>query len=176
MEWLFNNIRMRARLPADLQGLLPSGTTSNEALHAEINSWFRQTQRIHQSTLRLKFRVLGIAKLLAHTCAMYRPTARQVVAGAVLARASARSLWGARAWHAWCRELRGGTGVRKPDLPMAAQREDQAERCRAWTAERTTAAPVPRPRKRTAFARERAGNFRKGGVKNTVFRRPARSQ
>ena len=24
--------------------LLPAGTTSNEALHAEINNWFRQTQ------------------------------------------------------------------------------------------------------------------------------------
>jgi hypothetical protein len=31
--------------------LLPAGTTSNEALHAEINNWFRQTQvRISEDT------------------------------------------------------------------------------------------------------------------------------
>jgi hypothetical protein len=27
---------------------LPSGTTSNEALHHEVNAWFRETPRMHQ--------------------------------------------------------------------------------------------------------------------------------
>jgi hypothetical protein len=31
-------------MPIDRLSLLPTGTTSNEALHAEINSWLRQTQ------------------------------------------------------------------------------------------------------------------------------------
>eukprot|EP00438_Fugacium_kawagutii_P009806 Skav233854 [mRNA] locus=scaffold2551:141782:143090:+ [translate_table: standard] len=38
-EWLLNNLRYRQFLSAPVRGLLPSGTTSNEALHAEINSW-----------------------------------------------------------------------------------------------------------------------------------------
>ena len=40
---------LRARL-----ALLPIGATFNEALHHEINTWFRETQKLHQSTLTLK--------------------------------------------------------------------------------------------------------------------------
>eukprot|EP00435_Cladocopium_sp_Y103_P014108 s4470_g3.t1 len=58
LEWLFNNIRIRAKLSVAEKILLPVGTTSNESLHAEINGWFRQTQSIHQSTLKLKLGIL----------------------------------------------------------------------------------------------------------------------
>ena len=45
MEWLFNNLRYRQGLSSSVRSLLPSGTTGNEALHAELNSWFRQESR-----------------------------------------------------------------------------------------------------------------------------------
>ena len=64
MERLFNNLRFRHPLP-NVRLLLPSGATSNEALHAETNCWFRQIQRMHRSTLSLK--------LLQEICKAYQP-------------------------------------------------------------------------------------------------------
>lgn len=42
-EWLclMNNLRARHSMDASARALLPAGTTSNEALHAEINAWSR---------------------------------------------------------------------------------------------------------------------------------------
>lgn len=48
LEWQLNNYRVRMRFRADRLSLLPSGTSSNEALHAELNNWFRQHVRLHQ--------------------------------------------------------------------------------------------------------------------------------
>jgi len=50
VEWYFNNIRLKYMISPSKHGLLPVGTTSNEALHAEINGWFRQTVAMHQET------------------------------------------------------------------------------------------------------------------------------
>ena len=44
LEWYFNNLRIRHAMRPTRLALLPSGTGSNEALRAEINGWFRQTQ------------------------------------------------------------------------------------------------------------------------------------
>ena len=55
--WLFNNQRVRHALSPLQRALLPSGTTSNEALHSEINSWTRSTHEVHRSTLKLKLRL-----------------------------------------------------------------------------------------------------------------------
>ncbi len=44
IEWYLNNTRQRHSMCIERLSLLPTGTTSNEALHAEINAWFRQTQ------------------------------------------------------------------------------------------------------------------------------------
>ena len=38
--------------------LLPSGATSNESLHAEINSWTRVNREVHRSTLHLKLNIV----------------------------------------------------------------------------------------------------------------------
>jgi len=48
LEWYFNNIRTRYLISSSRLSLLPTGTTSNESLHAEINGWFRQTVAMHQ--------------------------------------------------------------------------------------------------------------------------------
>ena len=39
-EWYLNNTRLRLRIPQAWHSLIPSGTTSNESLHAEVNNWF----------------------------------------------------------------------------------------------------------------------------------------
>ena len=42
IQWLFNDTRYRHACKMSQICLLPSGTTSNESLHHEINSWFRE--------------------------------------------------------------------------------------------------------------------------------------
>lgn len=104
LEWLFNNLRFKHSLTPSQQLLLPSGTTSNEALHAEINNWFRQIQAIHRSTLRLKLQVVVHAKLLSHTAALYNPTARQMPGAHVLSRRLGKPLWSKAEWLKHCEE------------------------------------------------------------------------
>ena len=84
IEWYANNIRARWSLPQDVLQLLPSGTTSNEALHAELKSFFKQTQLLHQSTLLLKLRVILLMKILPHTRALTQPTLRKCELGCCL--------------------------------------------------------------------------------------------
>jgi len=40
-QWLFNNLRLLHALPERARSLVASGTTANEAFHAEINGWTR---------------------------------------------------------------------------------------------------------------------------------------
>ena len=58
LEWLFNNQRARHAMSNSQIALLPSGTTSNESLHAEINSWTRVNREVHRSTLHLKLNIV----------------------------------------------------------------------------------------------------------------------
>ena len=43
VQWLFNDTRYRHSVDRETLVLLPSGTTSNESLHHELNHWFRET-------------------------------------------------------------------------------------------------------------------------------------
>ena len=44
VEWLFNAMRYNHGLPDSLRIFRPVGTTSNEALHYEMNNAFRRVQ------------------------------------------------------------------------------------------------------------------------------------
>lgn len=177
IEWLLNNTRVRYLVRPSRHALLPNGTASNEALHSEINSWFRQTRQIHKATLILKFGILTIAKQLPHEAALARPTTQQVPSSVVLCRAATRALWTDKGWRAWCRKLHGGAVVRKADLPLDQEKRQQAEAVRQWMRRRPAAAPVKvAPRKRTAFTLRREHSVLSSGVKNTVFRKPASCQ
>lgn len=77
MEWLFNNLRVRHSMSAEDVALLPSGTSSNESLHAEINAWTKPIRSLHQSTLRMKCEIMQFGKVLAHHVASCFPTVRQ---------------------------------------------------------------------------------------------------
>jgi hypothetical protein len=175
LQWLFNNIRMRHAMDRRMLGLLPSGTTSNEALHFEINSWFKQTQSVHKATLRLKLLVMGTAKLISHDAAMRFPTARQVAPAVVLARCVTRPVWSCTEWKRWCSQLDGRKRKAKALLPMQADRETDIAIVKGWV-QRKPASAYKRPAadpartKRTPFNRKRVGSFRKGGTKNTCYR------
>ena len=90
-DWYFNNLRMRHLIEPSRLSLLPIGTTSNEALHHEINNWFREMQKIHKATLCLKS-IMHLAKLLSHNTALYRPATRQMSEWEILSRSSSRVL------------------------------------------------------------------------------------
>ena len=72
--YYFNNIRCRHSIQQRRISLLPSGTSSNEALNAEINKWFNTAGAMYLSTLRMSTRVFATAKIIVHGLAMYDPT------------------------------------------------------------------------------------------------------
>ena len=61
--------------------LLPSGTTSNEALHYETNRCFKETQELHLTSLQQKLDILQLGKLLSHNRAFCHHTTKQVQHG-----------------------------------------------------------------------------------------------
>ncbi|CAJ1441782.1 unnamed protein product [Effrenium voratum] len=167
LEWLFNNLRLRTSMTSAALVLLPSGTTGNEALHAELNAAFRQVQQLHRSTLQLKLNILHLAKLLPHHVALHSPTAKQMPAGHVLARRVGTPLWTTRMWSSWVAEQHASGAVGRCSLPLAAQRQMEQE---AIQAARGLKRPAAGMRKRTPFTLERAPGASAAGVR---FRRPA---
>jgi hypothetical protein len=137
VEWLLNNIRVRCLVDPARLSLLSSGTTSNEALHSEINNWFRQAQQMHRSTLALKLQILSLGKLISHNSALYRPTTRQIRSNLVLARALSKEVWSTADWRKWCRQLVTPQGRnRKAALPLQQQRNTEVTAVREWVAKR----------------------------------------
>ena len=160
-------------MPASVLMLLPSGTMSNESLHREINSWFRQVQRIHKASLALKLDVLGLAKAMVHDRAMAWPTARQMSADMVLARSVAHRMWTPKSWRAWCRTLQrsDGSAKNKAVLPIHSERQAQADAVRKWVFQRPAVAKRPSgDTRRTALTRPREHLIVRGGVKDTPYR------
>ena len=110
MQWYFNNLRLRHWLPEKMLALLGSGTSVNEAMNHEINTWFRNQPEIYSSTVELQLRVGALGKLQAHNCAMYSPTLRQIRPANVLARGTSTFSFSDQAWRRFCREQRYGWG------------------------------------------------------------------
>ena len=112
LEWLFNNIRLRRRVPPAMLSLLGSGTSPNESLHKELNTWFKNQTELYSSTLGLQLEVVHIGKLVTHNAAMYRPTLRQLRQDTVLRFAAASVKVDAAEWRAFCRSgMDGGKCV-----------------------------------------------------------------
>ena len=159
LEWLFNNLRYRQFLPHRVRLLLPSGTTANEALHAEINSWYRQTQQMHRSTLVQKLQIQQLGKLLAHNIALHSPTAKQTPSSHVLSQRVGNPLWSAKTWQS-------DMAQQASTLPLKARRKTEKELVAEAAKKRPAAAPRPKARaKRTPFTLERKPGLLRSGVR-----------
>ena len=161
--WFANNMQARCKLPARFHAMLPSGTTSNEALHSEVKAWFRQTQAMHRSTLQLKLQILLLGKSLPHYLALRRPTLRQVDSGVLLARAAACSIWSAKTWQMFA------ATCQKAILPLSRKRTQEALQAKREALKRP-ASIKRRPgsssmRRRTPFNKPRKSSLRLMGKK-----------
>ncbi len=165
LQWMMNAIRFRHSAPKRMLTLLASGTTSNEALHAEINRWFDRSQAMHQATLVLKLHILKVGKLIAHNQALYRPASKQMDQGVVLARKlGSMRLWSTRTWHAWCKSMVQRRGLLQKAKPSLAV-EVAAQRRLLKTYKRPASAILKRP----ASAPPLPPKAAKGVTKRTPF-------
>ena len=167
VEWLFNNLRFRTSLPATDRSLLPTGTTSNEALHAELNNIFRQVQQMHRTTLHLKLSIIRLAKLMTHNSALYSPTCQQLPGSQILVRQVGLPLWTTQAWNSWWQDGQRVGEVRpKAKLRLEQQKGEDQERLKKSTQKK----PASNKQHHTPFnLRRSAGVTRRG----TYRRRPA---
>ncbi|CAE7280042.1 ABCB1 [Symbiodinium necroappetens] len=144
--------------------LLPSGTSSNEALHSEVKNWFAETQQIHQSTLRMKLLILTLGKQIPHFHAMANPTISQCSSRILMARTITNSLWTELTWQTWCAELSSECRVQKASLPYIESRAEEVSKVREFTKKRPAAARKSHT-KRTPFTLERVSKLRTQGVR-----------
>ena len=158
--WYFNNHYHRHSVDLARVPLLASGTTGNEALHNEIKQAFRQTIRLHQSTMATKTRVFLFGKLLSFTLARFRPTTRQMTPSHVLARAIASDVLVHASWVRLCEHRVGGHALRKAAGSLQRWRRVDVARMKRWLRKKPAASRRrTQTVKRTAFTlkrRERA--------------------
>ncbi|CAE7843115.1 unnamed protein product [Symbiodinium sp. KB8] len=108
LQWLLNDTRYRHSVPRERLVLLPSGTTSNESLHRELNHGFRETAVMHKAALILKLDFFQFANVFARNQALYRPLQRQAGQAEICRRSfsvNVRVMLPMRAWKKWCRNL-----------------------------------------------------------------------
>ena len=154
--WYFNNhIHRHSVDPAGLP-LLASGTTGNEALHNEVKQAFRQTIRLHQSTMATKMRVFLFGKLLSFTVARFRPTTRQMRPAQILARALASDIFEEEAWAQICEHRTSGKALQKTTTSLQRWRHLDVARVKRWLGKRPKISKrKARPIKRTVFTFKR---------------------
>ena len=116
-------MRLRHGISSAELALLPSGTASNESLHAEINSWTQSINAMHRSTFQIKLQVIMYREQLVHHMAMSHPFLRKVQESVLWARAVTQPLWIEDAWKRWCGQQHSAAGSKKSVLPLAEQRK-----------------------------------------------------
>jgi len=89
-------------MPANQIGLLGSGTSPNEALHAEINKWFANQAAIHSASLQAQLDVNLVGKLMIHGAALYHPTLTSSRAAAVLSEVVHSFVISSQDWTNFC--------------------------------------------------------------------------
>ena len=141
LEWLFNNIRLRHTLSREHLRFLPSGTASNESLHAEINSWTRSTNALHRSTLSLKLRYYLYIKRLSHYLATCFPLSHVTTETMLLARSLRNSLWSPEEWQTWCSCQNSEGKRRKASLPLVDAFLKEKAMVKNWVLKKPSAKP-----------------------------------
>ena len=170
LEWLMNNLRIRHTMTTPYRWFLPSGTSSNEALHAEINSWTRSINALHRSTLALKLQYFMYIKTLQHFLSKEFPMSHVVSASMILGRALHESIWSNQDWSVWCAEQQTEGGQSKATLPLTKSRRSEADVVKCWVMKRPSARAVKtkdRGRRVTPLSVKRIHTLRTAGVKRS---------
>ncbi|CAE7836609.1 unnamed protein product [Symbiodinium sp. CCMP2592] len=168
LEWLMNNVRARQRIRRSYVKFLPRGTSSNEALHAELNSWSRSTNTMHRSTLALRLRFYHYIKMLQHHLSTVHPMTHTVSASMLLGRSLHESLWTPHDWATWCAEQQTDGFQSKASLPLTNARKHEAARVRQWVMKKPSASKRTSPMKKrhvTPLSVRRMHTLRSSGVK-----------
>ena len=152
-----NNLRVRHAMTASYLWFLPSGTSSNEALHAEVNSWTRSINVMHRSTLALKLQYFMYIKTLQHFLSNEFPMSRVVSASMMLGRALHESIWSDQDWSAWCAEQHTAGGQSKATLPLTKSRRGEADVVKHWV--------MKKPATRRTKTKDRKGRVTPVSVK-----------
>lgn len=170
-EWYFNHIR-RAHMYGGCRSL-PPGTTANEAFHSEVNRWYRNQPCVYHGTVVLQLGIGVLAKGLAHSCAVCRPTLRQEPPAVMLTVIATGLAPLADIWQAWCAGRRGvGEIIRRNQSQLLAERNrlrDCIRRVDAKIRKRPAARAavvLKKPaaclvKRRMAFTSERRGSLRR---------------
>ena len=170
MQWYFNNLRHRHSLDPSKLSLLGSGTSSNEALHADMNRWCANQSEWYLSTAQLQLQVNSLARLLSHNCALYSPTLRQLRQSEVLSRACGGIQLPDAQWKDYCTQLQreGLNLLAQASLPLQQAREATKKLIRAHEVRMRPAAVKD-------IARSvRSGRIlRKPSAAHEVWKRPA---
>ena len=166
-----NNLRVRHAMTSTYLWFLPSGTSSNEALHAEINSWTRSVNVMHRSTLALKLQYFMYIKTLQHFLSNEFPMSRVVGASMILGRALHESIWSKEDWNSWCAEQHTANVRSKAALPLTRSRHSEAEVVRQWVKKKPAARPMKtkvRKRRVNPLSVKRIHTLRTAGVKRSA--------
>ena len=125
MQWFFNIMRFRHTLDESLIPLLGSGTGRNESAHMVLNRANRNQPEWHQTTAELQFHTAQIARNVAHNCAAYYPTLRQLTHATVLHRRIATIEYPPFEWEEFCKELcvSGRASISAAHLPLHKKRQ-----------------------------------------------------
>ena len=174
LERLLNFRRARQHIVRKDVDYLAIGTTTNEALHRELNRAFDQVHNLYKATLTLRLGIFQLYKLLPHNRAQYGRGLRGASQALMLSRCvGSVAVWNPREWRAWCSKL----GVRvKADLPLAESRAVDAGVVReaAAAVKARPAASVSQLLKRPASAIVALSSRARPPPKKTPFARPSR--
>ena len=166
--WYFNNVIHRHMLSDQAALLLPSGTTSNEALHAELKDSYRQVIQIHRSMLNVRLWAFHLSKLLSHVCTLTQPTLRQNTHRVSLARILGPPVLDTCEWTNVCskpmangrlaRSFPSGHLKRKVDMPLVKR----------WLRSKATRL-AKKHKRRTVYTAKRSRSFVSQGVRGQQY-------
>ena len=173
VEWLLNYRRFANTISRARVDDMAVGTTSNEALHRELNSIFDLVHEIYQATLLLKLRIVLLHKGIPHYHACQGDLLRQREPRRILSRAIHNiTLWDEAEWVRWCESFVVEDRIRRRRSGLSEQRLVHKTAVKRWVAKRPSG--VRRKIGRVA-RRQRRTIFRmRTGVRD-IWRRPASS-
>ena len=177
-EWMFNFTRYCASLPLLEYQQLPSGTSSNEALHREMNQEVVPRIRRYESTMQLTLRGFLLGKVLSHDHSTHTAFTTQHRQEDILGRlVQSLHLFTDDQWAALCtarnslhsaEDRHEGHRLRNEQLPLFCRGNLLAKRVQSWTVSKLALKMNKRFTGKTRLRRVRGPTSLKG-KKRTPF-------